>query len=281
MENPPKVRLIAFGAGLNGLENALARLRNQAKVFPLIDEVCTYTDKDLTEEYHKMFKDFPQKYPKGYGLWSWKPWLVSRELDSMRDGDILLYVDAGVELNPKGLGRFSYYLDLASRAGFVFFSLNLQNRFWTKHDTGLVTRENYFRNQVAATAFFIQVSDKSREFAKEWLQLCSWEAGSHLLDPISDSGETLEFQHRHDQSILSSVVFKNEISVLDRDETYHQPWRQGRSYPLLALRNKTGTTLVSTHLSPLPFGEFRNLIKLIGDKTFRARLLKRLLSPKS
>jgi hypothetical protein len=281
LENPPRVRLIAFGAGLVGIENALTRLRNQAKVFPLIDEVRTYTDKDLTLEYHQMFKDFPQQYPIGYGLWSWKPWLVSRELDSMTEGDILLYVDAGVELNPKGLDRFSYYLDLASRAGFVFFSLNLQNRFWTKHDTGLITLENYFRNQVAATAFFIQASDKSREFAKEWLQLCSWDSGRHLLDPNSDSGEHSESQHRHDQSILSSVVFKNEISVLDRDETYHHPWRKGRDYPLLALRNKTGTSLVSTHLSPLPFGEFRSLIKLMGDKTFRARLLKRLLSPKS
>ena len=281
MENPPKVRLIAFGAGLDGIENALARLRNQAKVFPLIDEVCTYTDKDLTEGYHQMFKDFSQKYPKGYGLWSWKPWLVSRELDSMTDGDILLYVDAGVELNPKGLGRFSYYLDLASRAGFVFFSLNLQNRFWTKHDTGLVTRESYFRNQVAATAFFIQVSDKSREFAKEWLELCAWDGGQHLLDPDSDSSEKLKSPHRHDQSILSLLVYKYGISALAKDETYHQPWRKGRDYPLLALRNKTGTSLLSTYFSPLPFGEFRSLFKLIGDKTFRDRLLKRLLSPKS
>jgi len=281
LENPPKVRLIAFGAGLNGIEKALVRLRDQAEGFPLIDEVRTYTNKDLTEEYRQKFKDFPQKYPKGYGLWSWKPWLVSRELESMSDGDILLYVDAGTELNAKGLERFTHYLDLASSSGFVFFSLNLQNRFWTKHDTGLVTSQNYFRNQVAATAFFIQASDKSREFAKEWLELCAWEGGQHLLDPRIDSSENLQAAHRHDQSILSLLVYKYGISALDKDETYHQPWRKGRDYPLLALRNKTGTSLLSTYLSPLPFGEFRSLIKLIGDKTFRARLLKKLLSPKS
>lgn len=266
MERHPQVRLISFGAGLTGIEGALTRIRKQAEAFPLINDVRTYSEKDLTEDYHELFPDFPVRYPKGYGLWSWKPWLVERELRTMVDGDILIYVDAGVEINQKGEARFSQYLDRVARKGFLFFSMSLQNRLWTKPDATLLRHEFFYRNQICATVFFVRADQVGRRFAKQWLDLCGENDGSHLLDPVtSDKDSDLSIAHRHDQSALSVVVYSNGISTIEGDESYHEPWRHGRKYPLLAFRNKTGTSLLRTNLSSLPFRSVRLTMRLLTN----------------
>jgi hypothetical protein len=235
----PIVRLISFGDGTPGIKKALGRVKAQGIACGLIDSVETFNYPDLGEEFQKKFGDIVTEFTKGFGLWSWKPFLVDRELQRLNEGDILIYCDAGVEINPQGSQILAEYLDYVARKGFLFFSVGHQNRFWTKPDADLLDLENYFRNQVSATVFLMKVSSESKSLAAKWLEICERDSASFLKDPEEhEIPSWSSFRgHRHDQSLLSKVVYDFGLET-KRDETFFTPWRQGRKYPFLALRNK-------------------------------------------
>lgn len=264
--NHPIVKLIAFGGGIPGVEQALKRVKKQADAFPLIDDVETFTPDDLGEDYRETFGNLVESFGRGYGLWSWKPYLVYRELNKLREGDILLYVDAGCEINPNGEKLFAEYLDYTSRKGLLFFSIGQQQRHWTKPNTDLVTEEHYFRNQVASGAFFIKVCEDSRKFVKSWLDLCASDNGFLLKDPqLTQNLDSPGFRdHRHDQSILSKLVFEAGLEPLP-DGTYLIPWSLAKRNPILALRN-TQTRFswaIPAFILPRPLYELWRLITVV------------------
>jgi hypothetical protein len=278
-QETPLVKLITFGHGLPGIHLALERLRKQAASIDLIDSVSTYNSNDLGDPYFHLFGDLINRYPRGFGLWSWKPYLVNRELQNMQEGDILIYADVGVELNIGGLSKLSAYLDYTSRTGSLFFSTGLQNRFWTKPSNNLISNPHFFRNQVSATLFFLKVSPVSKALAADWLELSAKDNAINLKD--GDQSEPLQLRkwksHRHDQSVLSKVVFDYEIETLE-DATYMKPWIRGKKEPFLALRNKqTGYSWILPALFlPRPvfrIWQFATLI--ITPGVLRSKLLNR------
>lgn len=235
----PIVKLISFGGGIPGIEKARERLRRQAEAFPLIDEVEVFGPDDLDDSYFEVFGSLVEDFPQGYGLWSWKPYLVYRELSKLQEGDILIYVDVGVEINPRGLDRFCQYLDHTSINGNLFFSVGLQHRFFSKQIPELLTPENFFRNQVVGGIFMLRVGSSSKNLVGRWLEMCQLDEAKLLKDYAAALDPSIPgfVAHRHDQAVLSKVVFDLKAPTLD-DATYFQPWSEGRNEPFLALRNK-------------------------------------------
>jgi hypothetical protein len=280
----PLVRLVSFGAGSKEVKDALMRLRYQALDIGLIDEVKAYSEDDLGVGYREIFGDLPESNPKGYGLWSWKPYLLLREAKTMNEGDILFYADAGVEINLKGSNRLADYLEQIARTGSLFFSLSYQNRFWTRNAPELVNSSNFFRNQVSATVFGIRVSRASLELLEGWLQLSAKDGGALLKDADEGEAQIPGFaEHRHDQSTLSAVVYQHNVIGLVPDETWFKPWRRGKSMPFLAMRNKTGKTYLPIELAPYPIRQVKRCIRFFANSEHRRLVsgnLTRALSPK-
>lgn len=244
LERKPIVRLVSFGDGERGIEKALARLRRQANEFPWIDEVKTYSGEDLSIDYIVTLGEFVKENPKGFGLWSWKPFLIQEEFKSMKDGDVLIYLDAGVEINKLGAPRFTFYLDHLAREDILVFSLDHQHRQWTKNNHAIFDYgQNYFRNQVVAGILMFRVSNLSRNLVESWKELCVRANGELLKDPRAQSPEFHDdlIEHRHDQSLLSRSVFELKVPTIP-DETIFTSWRRGREYPFLALRNKSSSS---------------------------------------
>lgn len=235
----PIVKLISFGAGLTGITSALERVQRQAVAIGLVDSVAVFDSKDLGESYSAIFGNLPAEFPRGYGLWSWKPFLVNMELEKLLDGDMLIYMDAGVEINPAGAAKLREYLDFTSTTGFLFFTVELQHRHWTKFSDVLVPREHFFRDQVSAGVFMLKVSPESKSLIRQWLDLCAADRAAYLKDPDPlDHMQTRGFvDHRHDQSVLSKIVFENNIQTKP-NRTDFKPWREGRHEPFLGLRNR-------------------------------------------
>jgi hypothetical protein len=241
----PQIRLITFGAGAQGIQGALSRLERQSKKLSPIDSVKIYREEDLGPDYDLLFGDLRMNFPKGYGLWSWKPYLIKRELSLLREGDILIYLDAGVEINPRGAKRFVEYLDIVAQRQCLLFSQATPHRLWTKPVQALLPSDrHFFRNQIVAGILMFQVGDLSKKLVADWLELCSLDNGTLLVDSADVGGSSEVKQgskdfkaHRHDQSILSRVVFEQGHPVVG-DETYFEPWSRGKNYPFLALRNK-------------------------------------------
>lgn len=92
---------ITFGAGGDNYIEAGNRLIEQAKSLELFDKITLYKDADLKAdtEFWEKHGDFIEKNKRGYGYWIWKPYLIKKSMDSMKDGDILLYADCGCEID--------------------------------------------------------------------------------------------------------------------------------------------------------------------------------------
>ncbi len=74
----------------------------------LFNKIYSFTEQDLINDsdFWNKHKDFILKNKRGYGYWVWKPYLISKILKEINDNDILLYLDAGCELNVNGKDYF-------------------------------------------------------------------------------------------------------------------------------------------------------------------------------
>jgi hypothetical protein len=256
-DRPPKIFFITFGAGSKEIEEAAQRLGKQALDCGFFDEIEVLTESDLPDDVMNLF--FPVRFnqTRGFGFWAWKPYLIDRKVDSLRDGDVLVYLDAGFEINPRGGPRFTHYLDFVAKYDFLVFTIPHQQRLWVKpHSSLKIEAQDYFRNQIHAGFIMLKVSDVSRRIISRWYELAFKDSGSALSDWVEE-GQNLEsgfIEHRHDQAVLSHVIISENLTVMDRDETYHTPWIKGKDYPFLCLRNKTGVSKIGPLLNPETIG---------------------------
>lgn len=272
----PRVRLISFGAPRSFYKYALERLEQQATDFLMIDDFRMYDETALPPDYLGGFGNLSSASEKGFGFWSWKPWIIHRELTLMRKGDILVYLDAGCELNTRGLRKFSAYLDWTSQNDLCLFSTELPQRFWTKRDASLNQRDHFFRNQIVGNALLAKVGDRSLQFAQLWLDLASEDNHRLLRDPeINDLDQNKYFiDHRHDQSVLSETAYRLNIPIFPTDETSPDSMKEKILYPILALRNKSGVSYLPIALSGPILGFIRKILLYILDPSHRARFMK-------
>ena len=267
----PIVKLITFGGGSLDYREAASRLIKQSEDFPSIDVRRAYTDSDLPADYHRLFNGLAASHPTGYGLYSWKPYLIYNELLMLNQNDILIYIDAGCELNKFGIRRFDDYLSYTSKHDVLLFELQHPNRYWTKfHPKLLGYPEHYFRNQLVGSVIFIKNNDRARQFIKSWLDLCAFENGILLKDPEDNEPQLPIFKmHRHDQSCLSICAYQHNIKPIP-DETWFQDWRKAEKYPILALRSRTGESVLNEKLKRSIFKRAK-----LSFKEWRRKLIRK------
>lgn len=280
----PRIFFITFGAGDKDIKAAAKRLGNQAFDSGFFDDIEVLSESDLPDEVMSLFSPLRFDQIRGFGFWAWKPYLINKKIESLQDGDVLVYLDAGFEINPSGGHRFTYYLDFVARNDFLVFPIPHQQRYWVKPHSSLnIEKQDYFRNQVYAGFIMLKVSDTSRRIVRRWYDLSFEDRGSALTDLV-EKGQALEpgfMEHRHDQAILSHVVISEKLPVLDRDETSHTPWINGYYYPFLCLRNRTGVSRIGKLLNPWPIVLMRlgkNIYGRLGEWIFQThRRIKSLL----
>lgn len=98
---------------------------------------------------------------RGSGYWIWKPYLILKKLEEISDADIVIYVDAGCELNNKGLSRFDEYINMANKNGNLAFQLCHAEKTWTKFDLveymGCTQQDNLLNSgQMVGTIVFFK-----------------------------------------------------------------------------------------------------------------------------
>mmetsp|Transcript_9445 Transcript_9445/g.43013 ORF Transcript_9445/g.43013 Transcript_9445/m.43013 type:complete len:294 (+) Transcript_9445:136-1017(+) len=186
---------------------------------------------------------FIEHNQRGFGYWIWKYWLVLDLLERLPDGGIILYVDGGCKLNYDGMKRLAEYPDIARRhRGLLLFELNLQERWYTKIDTGMrilpKRRPENWGKQRMATAFLLIKSRRTVAFFTEALRVACEEGYRYIDDTPSNSREVPDFrEHRHDQSITSMLSKKYGFAAIP-DETYPTPRCYRKGFPIIASRRK-------------------------------------------
>lgn len=189
------------------------------------DMVIAYGKDMLDEEFKERNKDI-LALPRG-GCWIWKPHIINKTLERMKDNDYLLYADAGavilhpaeelisvMEKNRDDIMAFAVYgkteEEYTKRDVFTWFSYE--------------TEECLNSDQIMATFILIKKNTKTVRIFREWEAAC--EHPNLLKDgenTISEEKENFPRfkEHRHDQSILSVLLKKNGV------EPYRDPSQWG------------------------------------------------------
>jgi len=175
--------------------------------------VTGYTQNDIDDTFMSENIDI-LSCKRGCGYWLWKPYLILKKLNEVDNGDVVFYTDCGDDLRN----------DIKTYLLEHFYDNNMliiKNRFshlqYTKKDCFdlMNCNENKFfeTKQMEAGVCGFKKCDESISFVKEWLSYCM------IPNIINDNYESINhssfIDHRHDQSILTNLVIKNNIKTID------------------------------------------------------------------
>jgi hypothetical protein len=206
---------ITFGAGNQNYYDAVNRLTSQAKNLNLFDTIIGYTDNDLKNDsdFWNKHSDFISKNNRGFGYWLWKPYLIMKILETMNDGDILVYADCGCEIYNK------YKNDMINvfanvNNDLIIGSRNSNESQYNKMDLLIylnMNEEKYiYSEQHQASAICFLKCKKTYNLVREWYDIgCNY----NLIDdsPSKIPNLTKFIEHRHDQSIFSLLTKKYNL----------------------------------------------------------------------
>ena len=172
---------------------------------------------------------------------------VEDKLDKLKDGDFLIYADAGCVINNEGKERLLEYFDMLNKSeyGIISFQMDHKELNWT---TGEVFK--YFdvdlkstianSGQIMATLLIMQKKPHLLKIIEEAYKVLDYD--DKLFTNEYGYVDNKKTQHagfkdtRHDQSIMS-MIRKIHGSIVLKDETLsHLP--ESKNWPIWAKRLK-------------------------------------------
>lgn len=223
---------------------SIVRFYNQAKESGFFDDIFIYNEYNLPkdEKFERLLSD--KLVPsRGFGYWCWKPFIILKTLENIKDGDILIYVDIGCHINKEGEKRFYEYLDIVIENKALCFKSHWVERYWTKSDLF-----NYFNKlnninitntpQHPATISIFEKNDINLELVNKWLQV--FYDDFSLVDDTPSKIPNLDgfVENRHDQSVFSILT-----KIYNIHTVYAGEFEIGiKSFPFNALRDKQNIT---------------------------------------
>jgi hypothetical protein len=248
----------------------------------LFDEIHVLQESDIDEGFNNKYKDKLKPNLRGFGYWAWKPEAIKQVLSQIDDGDLLLYLDVGCNLNHAGKKRLGEYFEIVERAasGVLGFQavppelplvydgrslLDLRERIWTKGDVldYFSVRDNpqiVETPQFGSGVIFFRKCQESKRIIDEWLGAIDWSFS--MLDDTPSVSANLEgfVEHRHDQSIFSILCKLHNVDRVSAYE-YWYPSYGGRGADWEALE------FMPIHAKrSLDFGPAKNLRRVLKNK---------------
>lgn len=214
---PGKVWLISYAGGENKVHLSNQLVLMHSALNNCIDNIKAYNPTSLDTAFVQKNKKI-LSLPRGNGYWLWKPYIILDTLKQIPDGDIVLYLDSGVEI----LKDIDTLLNNLSTHAIIAFENSHTNRQYVKRDLlklmGIDTPEVRDSIHLQASYLAFKNNKSTRKFVKKWLELCENEIA--LTDTPSIDEYTDFLDHRHDQAILSLLYLshKNYFKILDLNE---------------------------------------------------------------
>lgn len=235
-----KIHLLSYGN--HYYENKREDLRQTALKSKFFTEVKVFGFEDLDFLFVKHFAEI-FKYIRGGGYWIWKPYLIKKMLNSIDDDDILIYCDAGCELNFSGEKRFFEYIDIlkSDQTGSLAFELPHKEIEYTKKEVFnhfKVSEEIRATNQLVASAILLRKCNHTLLLVEKWFETLVENPTLFTDEKDLEIQDHQFIDHRHDQSIFS-LIRKIYGSVIIPDETYFLDFkRDGKPYPIWTSRKR-------------------------------------------
>lgn len=221
----------------NDRYNIITNLANQCGLF---DTFKCFREQDIDNSFKEKYKEI-WNISKGGGYWIWKPYIISKMLEQMKDNDILVYVDSGCHINitPESTKRFNDYINMInnSNTGLLRFQLTHQEKNFTNRKTS-----EYFKNkfnidddsmntylktfQILATVIILRKNDYTINFFNQVLEILDDDMNlftdkyNNSHNSNNTSHNNINENHRHDQSIMSLLYKHSKGDLLIDDETW-------------------------------------------------------------
>ena len=184
-------------------------------------EVIVYQKSQIDRNFSETHKHILTQ-PRGGGYWLWKPYIINDTLKKINYGDYLFYLDCKYYIYKD----FSYlYKDIEQENIIVWKNKPNEHSWfmknWCKMDVIAQANmyETIFNNNKEdcwAGAVFCKKTDYTMDIISQWLNLCV--IPHNITDSPSLMQNHHEFkEHRHDQSLLSVVLYKNNIQPKHMD----------------------------------------------------------------
>lgn len=272
---------ITFGGPSENYHEAVKRLCTQAKSLDIFDEIIGYTEKDLEKfpEFWFKHRDFIKNNSRGYGYWIWRSFLLLEKIKQLENGDVVLFLDAGCEMNPRGKKILE---DLIQRKDFHLLGKRAKSNdlMYSKQDLidkiGVFDERELQLPQMEAGVVVVKTNEKTRNFFTELKHLCE---DYHLIDDSkSYLSENKSFrEHRHDQSVFSLLAKKHLLLNYELTDYCFDNNRifGNKNMPFFVIRNRTGESRIDQVLGYYPdwlvgvFGLFGRGLKKIFPKIYQ------------
>lgn len=253
--------LITFSGSV--YENTTRKIVNNAPNMGT-DKVLVYDDVWLMQQpfytVNKWLWEHPHK--RGFGWYSWKPFIILDALSKCNEGDIVMFVDA----DTYPIRDFSKLYEIADRDGAMFFAAETHRHYkWCKRDCYITMGQDDFKYYdvqagVARFALFKKGDWKAYQFLMEWLTYAV-NPKSTTFDPSTIGLELPGFiEHRTEQAIMTNLVYKYGYYLhreccgagdhIDRDRDL---------YPTLFSQENDFATKVGNVTAPIEGSSFRNV----------------------
>lgn len=210
---------ISFGGPHPSYYKALNRLLHEALDLNIFTSIKGFTDKDLKEDttFWKQHGKFLENNKRGYGFWLWKPYIVMKTLETMKENEVLFYADAGCKFDKKHpIKILQDKVDLVRRTKKIVGGFTCPELYWTKMDLiKYLKMENHPKLrgcQYIGGAFMLIKTPQIVDFIKEWWRIATID-NYHFIDnsPSKVKNHRGFKEHRHDQSIFSLLVKKHDL----------------------------------------------------------------------
>lgn len=267
-------RVVTFADGSPLWKSSARRLAKEVAESPLLsrtDISSNYSPLQGPDFQRLVSLDSLKKNPRGSGFWIWKPFLIKHSLENLRDYETgVLYLDAGCTFNSSAAASKTLvsYFAQAKQFGTLLFELSDQPELkWTKKDLflrlGVADTALTQSNQRHSTAHFWTPTDLNFKILDDWIAISLEEKFHYLDDSPSRAGNVSGFiEHRHDQSILSTISKFYGIRAIP-DETWHHPgWiESGANYPIWATRNRSSVSVMDTRIKARSTRKLEGLVE--------------------
>ncbi|MDB9826714.1 hypothetical protein OAC14_00065 [Candidatus Pelagibacter sp.] len=260
MINKIKINLCSFASP--DLARSALRFTKQAQKINLYKKIKIYSVDDLRDKEKKFLNQLLKKGKiRGYGYWFWKPLIIKHFLLSLKEDEILNYVDVGSHINLDGYNRLNYYINLVkkSKKGILAFQFNkLKKKFFIfpKRYEYMYTKSDlldYFKvlnnkkithtPQYESGCIFLKKNKYTLRLLDEWAKV--YKDNFSLADDSKSRIKNLKgfIENRHDQSIFSILCKKYKVKTLSAFEIdwamfkKQRTWKHNMNCPILLKRD--------------------------------------------
>ena len=213
----------------------IGRLVESVKQYGPEFEIVLFNKQDISEEFMTKHKSIFE-LSRGGGYWLWKPYIINETLKRINDDDIIFYLDSKYYF----IAHFKDLYENYMKENDIMAWKNKPNELiwymknWCKMD--VIVKYDMYQKVFDAHAedcwggaLIVKKNATTVKYIQEWLDMCC------IYENITDSPSILPNdpvfrEHRHDQSLLSIILHKYNITLAFFEKKYLQNVRQYWTY---------------------------------------------------